>query len=164
MRIAILSDTHNEQIRLRSVVTGCRTENIHTLIHCGDLTNPDLIEEMDGFEVIFTFGNGDFSTDRIQQAVLSTHPNSYCGYSFQGPMDGIQIGVTHGHMPSLLDEMAESGRYQYVFSGHTHRRSDTLVHATRMINPGALGGAYREEHSYAILDLENGDLQFKNIA
>lgn len=163
MRIAILSDTHNERIRLRSVVAECRAEKIHVLIHCGDSTSPNLIEEMDGFEVIYTFGNGDSSQNQIHQAVLATHPNSYCGYSYQGPVGGVQIGVAHGNMPELLDSMVESGKNTYIFSGHTHRRSDILVHTTRLINPGALGGTYHEEHSFAILDLEDGDLQFINI-
>jgi hypothetical protein len=50
-----------------------------------------------------------------------------------------------------------SGRYDYIFTGHTHIPSDKKLGTTRVINPGALYQA--NPHTIAVLDLETGKLK-----
>lgn len=50
-----------------------------------------------------------------------------------------------------------------MFHGHTHRRHDGRVGATRVINPGALDGLRYEKRSFAILDLANDYLRIVEI-
>jgi putative phosphoesterase len=163
MKIAILSDTHNETQNLRKAVNAIQAAKISVVFHCGDLTSPSMASELNGLEVNFTFGNGDFAARGIENAILATHLNSSCGYRFTGDISGIPIAATHGHMSDILDDLATSGKFRYVFVGHTHRRKDELIGSTRVINPGSLGGTFREEHSFAILDLDDGDLEFIQV-
>lgn len=163
MKIGILSDSHNDAFNLRWAVDTCHAQKITTLVHCGDLTNASLVSELDGFEVIFTYGNGDFDANRIEMAMRSTHPASSCGYLYKGQLDGVAVAATHGHMSDVLDELVSSGQYRYVFTGHTHRHQDSLVKSTHVINPGALGGTFREDRTFAILDLATDDLEFVHV-
>ena len=72
--------------------------------------------------------------------------------------DDKKVFVTHGHRTSLRRAI-DSGEYDYVFHGHTHRYKDEIIGKTRVINPGALGGKKVEDRSFVILDLESGVLQ-----
>jgi predicted phosphodiesterase len=83
---------------------------------------------------------------------------------FTGQIDGVPVAATHGHQGDQLQAFIRSGRYDYVFHGHTHRRRDERVGDTRVINPGALGGVRYENRSVAILDLTRGALESLPIA
>jgi predicted phosphodiesterase len=76
--------------------------------------------------------------------------------TFEGELGGASIGVTHGDNENELRRLVDSGKHQYVFHGHTHRRRDDMQGATRIYNPGALGGLQFESRSYSILDLDTG--------
>ena len=71
---------------------------------------------------------------------------------------GKRILVIHGDDGYGLRMAIKSGEYDYVFTGHTHRVRDEKVGNTRVINPGALGGAFYEPRSIAYLDLETDQL------
>ena len=71
--------------------------------------------------------------------------------------------MIHGDNEEALANLITSGRYAYVFHGHTHRRRDQMVGHTRAINPGALGGRRWQSRSFCILDLETGKAGFVEI-
>ncbi len=70
----------------------------------------------------------------------------------------MKIAATHGHLEGVVENLVESREYAYVFTGHSHRRKDEMIRATRLINPGALGGMHVEKRSFVILDLTSGKL------
>lgn len=78
-------------------------------------------------------------------------------------MDGKKIVAAHGHIPAELNKIIQCGQYDYVFTGHTHRRKDAWVGNTRVINPGALGGTFYQPRSVALINLTSGDLVFKEF-
>lgn len=164
MKIGILSDTHNHRINLLTALEQFRQHEIDTLIHCGDMTDPELAPEMAGFRVICAFGNGDIASGEIRQALLAMNPENYAGLVYKGRIGGARIAVTHGHMPSLLNELLRSGENDYVFKGHSHQWKDERIGATRLINPGALGGLHREPRQVCVLDLDSGKANFIKIS
>ena len=52
MRIGILSDTHDQVRRTRFAVAMLVESGAEALIHCGDLTTADVVEECSGFPAI----------------------------------------------------------------------------------------------------------------
>ena len=64
---------------------------------------------------------------------------------------------------SLVNRWAKSGEFDYVFYGHTLRRSDTLIGKTRVINPGALGGPRYQTRSGYLLDLVSGEVKLLEV-
>jgi hypothetical protein len=161
MKIGLLSDTHNTLTHLQAALAIFHAEAITTIFHCGDLTSPETAASLGGFRVIHVTGNGDYASGEIRRILLDLNPLSSSGPLYTGLIDGVSIAAAHGHQPLQPEELASSGRFQYVFCGHTHRRRNELVGSTTILNPGALGGMKPEERSAGILDLATS--QFHNI-
>ena len=58
----------------------------------------------------------------------------------------------------IFSGLLDSDFFDYIFVGHTHRKSDRMMGKTRVINPGAIGGAHRGERGFCILDFATGEL------
>jgi len=164
MKIGIISDTHNNHANIQKVVKTLKDEGISIVIHCGDMVDPDDVWYFDGFRLIYLFGNMDIATGTLRDTILPLRPDNYVDYIFDGVIDGVNIAAVHGDALGQVDELAQSGKYSYVFCGHTHRRQDEKVGSTRVINPGALGGLHEEHRSICILNLITGDIWFINIS
>ncbi len=160
MKVGILSDTHNNLPNLRAALDRLRSEGIDTIFHLGDLTRPETAGELRGLRVIHLVGNGDYLSGEIRRVLLEMNPESYSGLVWTGELGGVPIAATHGHLPGKFDELVNSGAYQYVLKGHSHRRQDDQRSGTRLLNPGALGGLKPQERSFLILDLDTGEAKF----
>ena len=164
MRIGVLSDTHNNIGNLLKALQLFKDEGITTLIHCGDLANVTTAKQMAGFDVIYVNGNMDDSADAVNDTLWTLNPNNETpGALFSGKVGGVKIGVTHGHLPGKLEQLIRL-RHAFVFTGHTHRRSDEIAGKTRIINPGALGGARYGARTVCIVDLDSRDVRFMEVS
>ena len=161
MKIGILSDTHNHTGNLRRALALFREAGVTQLIHCGDLTSPQTAVPLQPFSLIYTPGNMDGRA--LPPAIKQLDPQNIVGDIFTGTIDGVAMAATHGHRESKLNALIHNGRYAYVFHGHTHRRRDTIIGQTRVINPGALGGSRHEPRSVAILDLDKAAVTFHEL-
>ncbi|MDX1413796.1 MAG: YfcE family phosphodiesterase [Candidatus Promineifilaceae bacterium] len=165
MRIGVLSDTHNHIGNLLKALRFFREEGIEKLIHCGDMVNVTTAKQMAGFDVIYVNGNMDDSAAAVNDALWFLNPdNETAGDIFTGKIDGVSIAATHGHVPGKLDQLIRSGRYDYIFCGHTHRRRDERIKKTRVINPGALGGARYEPRTVCVIDLQSHEVNTVKIS
>jgi hypothetical protein len=164
MRIGVLSDTHNNIGNLLKALRLFKDEGITTLVHCGDMANVTTAKQMAGFDVIYVNGNMDDSAAAVNDALWMLNPNNETpGALFSGKLGGVKIGVTHGHLPGKLEQLIHS-RHVFVFTGHTHRRRDEIVGKTRVINPGALGGARYGARTVCIVDLDSRDVRFMEVS
>lgn len=157
MKIAIISDTHNNLNNIQLARRVILTQDIGAVIHCGDLTDADVLDYFGDFRLYCVFGNGDYAPE-VEERVMWLGEENKAGESLELVLASRRIFVTHGHWHSLLREAIESGSYDYVFHGHTHRFKDEKVANTRVINPGSLGGKRVENRSFVILDLADGAL------
>jgi len=158
--IAILSDTHNNLTNLQAALEICRAEGVTTLIHCGDVTSPEVARYLSGFRVILTFGNGDYASGEILNELKRLDSQNSAAMTFSGEVEGLRVGVTHGHLPGEVDELVRGGAHEFVFRGHSHRHMEEQVGITRLVNPGALGGLHREPRQFCLLDPNTGVLRF----
>jgi uncharacterized protein len=158
--IGVLSDTHDNQANLLSVLAFLREKGIITLIHCGDVCTPETAKNLNGFHVIHTIGNGDYLSGEIQRILVEMNLSNYSGLVFEGELEGIPIAVTHGHLPGKLEHLVGMGKYRYIFHGHSHRHKHEFIHDCTVINPGALGGLRPEMRSFCVVNIHNGDVQF----
>ncbi len=163
MRIGILSDTHNHTQNLQKALAIFKQNHISKIIHCGDVTTVETVQFLCEYEVIYVYGNGDFLSGEIRATLKSFDSKNYGGISYAGEISGKQIAAMHGHFPAELDLMIRLQKYDYVFTGHTHRRKDEKIGKTRVINPGALGGTRYQSRSVAVLELNTGVLHFQEI-
>jgi putative phosphoesterase len=149
MKIGILSDTHDQVIRTRSAVSLLVERGAEVLIHCGDLTIPEVVYECAQRPAYFVFGNCDYDLQSLERAIREIGGNCLNRGGFI-TLSHRQIAVTHGDSHSELRRLARVQPH-YLCSGHTHRCSDEQRGPTRWINPGAL---YRASiWTVAILDI-----------
>lgn len=164
MLIGVLSDTHNNIRHTQAALEEFRRRGVTRLFHCGDITGAGTVLHFAGFEVTFVQGNGDYTQDEIEAALLAIGGQRVLLVRWSGTVDGKRIGMAHGDSYGVLYDLIRSGKHDYVFHGHSHRRRDELVGSTRVINPGALGGKHDQSRSVAVIDLARGKVEFIDIA
>jgi len=158
MKIGVLSDTHEDVANFEIALAAYRSEGIIQVIHCGDMTTAATAQKLDGFNVVYVGGNMDQGLPEIYRTLRDLNSRSVVLPTYEGELEGVSIGVTHGDNENELRRLVDSGAHQYVFHGHTHRRRDEMQDSTRIYNPGALGGLQFESRSYSMLDLETGEI------
>jgi len=138
MRVAVLSDIHDNLWNLAAAIEHA-SGAAETLICCGDLCSPFVMDELARFpgQVEIVFGNNDADLFRITRK--STERVRVHGEYFETVLDGKRIGVNH--FDYLARPMAVSGLYDIVCYGHNHEFSVARVGRTLAINPGAIMGA-----------------------
>jgi uncharacterized protein len=161
MKIGILSDTHNHADNTRAALAELHRRGITRLVHCGDITTPEIVHLFAGWDVTFVWGNMDDNWAELSDAArLIGVPIPKMSHEIQ--IDGKLIGITHGADQNMLYGMMMSGKYVYVCHGHTHERRDEVrsAYGVRLINPGALGGSRPQARSVCILDPASNEVEF----
>ena len=147
MKIAIVSDTHSNWANFEKAINWIKNEKIPMILHCGDVSNQETIDEarknFDG-EIKFVKGNGDYELDLLDKDEFET--------------DGKKIVFCH--FPDMAKKLSQSGNYDLVFYGHTHRPWEEKVGDTHMINPGELAGQFYKP-SFAVYDTATEKLELK---
>ena len=159
MRIGILSDTHDQVSRTAGAVARLIAEGAEALIHCGDLTGPDIVYECAVIPAHFVFGNGDFEEAALRRAIGS------CGgicleRGGELELGGKRIAVAHGDSAAEIRRLA-AAKPDYLMFGHSHVATDEREGPTRWINPGALHRA--STWTVALLDLDSDVLTMLRI-
>lgn len=159
MILGILSDSHGDAAATARAVKLLIERGATKLIHCGDICGEGVLDELAGHDVTFVWGNCDAPTPLLRKYVQSlglpwpTVPGRLA-------VADKRIAVLHGHEPEF-PAAVESGEYDYIFYGHTHRYADDRVGNCRVINPGAL---YRAAvKTVAIFDLTTDTLSHLRI-
>ena len=160
MKLGILSDTHAMVARTRQLADRLREEHVDAVIHCGDIGSETILEIL-----YATFGPSEVPVHAVLGNVdYEVYPE--IGVEIHGrfaslSLGGKRIAVIHGDDERTLRDAIASGRFDYVFTGHTHQRDDRTVGSTRIINPGALQRT--AQPGGAVLDLDNGELRYLNL-
>ncbi len=159
MRIGILSDTHDQVERTSRAVRRLADEGAEALIHCGDLTSPEVVYECALLPTHFVFGNNDYDHAGLRRAM--TVIGAVClGRSGQIELGGKRIAVAHGDSTRDIERLAAAAP-DYLCFGHSHAPADEREGPTRWINPGALHRA--TIWTVALLDLETDHLRLLTI-
>jgi putative phosphoesterase len=159
MKIGIISDTHDRIERTNRAVKILKDEGAEALIHCGDLTMPDMVYECGILPASFVFGNNDDDEEGIRRAIEAI--GGLClDWGGEVTLGGKRIAVTHGHRVKDVRRLAEA-KPDYLLFGHSHIPTDDRDGPTRWINPGALHRA--EAWTVAVLDLKADRLRFVKV-
>lgn len=153
MKIAILSDTHDKLDRVRHALDEIRQRGIRTVIHCGDIQNPPVVECFAGLDAHFVFGNCDYDETGLRAAITAIGATLHENWGHLELCEK-KIAWTHGHDYGVLQDLEYSEAYDYLFHGHTHVAIDRIAGPTRVINPGAMQRV--TVPTFVVLDLVNG--------
>lgn len=205
MKIAIISDSHDNIPNIEKALKWINKEGIKTIIHCGDLCAPSVLTEvfLPNFDGEIHIVNGNVGDPEKLEELSAKYPKVHfynwyysssarkmtkktgtvmgCG---EVELNGKWIAFTHS--PSIAKELAETGKYDYVFYGHTHRpwieemriNADVINTADQrgnnisvnlqknqrksafLVNPGTLAGMFYKA-TFAVLDIEKNVLELK---
>lgn len=155
--ILILSDTHDNTPALRRALASPEAKEASLIVHCGDITLPDTLDEFAGFPVRLVLGNCDICETELNQSAARLG-FSELGETLEFAHSGKTFFVYHGTRADILDAALRSQKYHYILTGHSHRQRNEKCGKTRIINPGAL---YRAStYSIALLDPVKDSLRF----
>jgi len=161
MKFAIISDSHGNSVNFKNIVRWLNKEGIALILHAGDIGDPDSLKEsLADFlgEFFGVFGNMDkdfkifveeynkIPRVKIEEKIMETE------------IGGKKIAVTH--FPEKARDLAESGNYDLVFYGHTHRPWEEKVGNCRFINPGESAGQFYKS-TFAVYDTDTDKLDLK---
>ncbi len=155
MKIAIISDTHNQYDRVERAVKRIEEFQVELTIHCGDIEDAEVVWLFPP-NTHFVFGNCDRDRTSLRQAMYGTGATLHEPFGHL-ELAGQTLGFVHGDNEQILTDLEYSESFDYIFHGHTHQKAERKRGSTRIINPGALHRASTK--TFAILDLSTGELQ-----
>ena len=139
VKIGLISDTHDNFKNIESAVKMFNDRNIGYVIHAGDITTPEAVEAFAGVKLIGVLGNNDMDKEALSSAFQKI------GGHLRGELaeieeDDLLIAVYHGTEFKKRDSLIQSGKYDVVIYGHTHKMDNKVVGKTIIINPGTANG------------------------
>lgn len=163
MKIAIISDVHNNEVNLKKVLDYCAREKIETIICCGDLASKDTLEYFcDNFSgvVHYTFGNMDDGHLRNYE-ILQNYKNIKVYKNF-GETEIDKNKIAFVHYPNVAKELCATGKYDFVFYGHTHKPWTEKINNCTLLNPGNVAGEIYLP-TFAVWETENDKFELIRI-
>jgi hypothetical protein len=165
MRIGVIADTHDNVAAVEAAVSVFEEAAADALVHCGDYIAPPVVPSFAGHEVHGVLGNNDGELDGLEAAFRDLGGESELHGRFADlEFGGARFAVLHGEDLDRVDELAESGEYDYVCYGHHHEREAREVGETTVLNPGAHFPTVPEEHrTVAVVDLDADEVTFERV-
>jgi putative phosphoesterase len=163
MKVAIISDVHNNTTNLKKVLDYCIREKIETIICCGDLASEETLEflsENFSGKIYYTFGNMD--NDQLKNFEALNRYKNVKLYKNFGEIKIDEKLVAFTHYPDLAKELCATGKYQLVFYGHTHKPWEETINNCKMLNPGNVAGEIYPP-TFAVWDTTKNDFALIRI-
>jgi putative phosphoesterase len=157
--VGVISDTHDNVDNIKKAVEIFNNRNMSLVIHAGDYTSPFTCIPYDELKAEFVgvFGNNDgdllLLNDRSKGRI---HKQPY-----QFEFGGKKFIVMHEH--HVVEALADSGHYDVVIFGHTHRAVVKERNHTLILNPGEAGHWLYGKATIAILDTDTMDTEILTL-
>ncbi len=178
MRIAIISDTHDNIPNLEKTLAWLNRQGISLIIHCGDLCAPSILTEVIlpkfSGKIHLVYGNvGD--RELLEEKCQKLKNVKFCGDFGKIRIDNKNIAFVHKQKEAK--KITQSSQYDLIFYGHSHkpwieklkiknalvrladgsRKKLKIVH---LVNPGNLAGMFYKA-TFAVYDTETDKLELK---
>ncbi len=180
MKIAIISDSHDNIVNIQKALDYFKKQKIEAIIHCGDICAPSLIPE------IFAKFNGKIFLvcgnvgDPITLKEFCEKEKNIKYFDEFGEIEIDNKNIAFCHKPVLANNLAETGKYDIVFYGHTHKpwveklsaisnqlsakmeSKSKKLKAIELVNPGTLAGLFYKA-TFAIFNTKTNNLELKLV-
>lgn len=159
MLIGIISDTHDDVINIKKAVDFFNKMKVGHVLHAGDIISPfnfEIFRELKS-PFVAVFGNND--GDKLLLKLKSNR--TVHNQPFITTIHKRKIVVVHE--PDLVDALGESGRFDLVIYGHTHKPDIRKMGKTIIVNPGKASKLLRGKATVAVLDLNTMDVKISEL-
>ena len=149
LKIALISDTHDDLERLAQALAIFAQTSAQALIHAGDIASPVTAQKLSTFDgpIHAVFGNVDNNRQALGRILKSIAP---APVTFE--LDGWSFVLAHDRT-YIPDELL--GQADVAVVGHTHQAEHSHDNHTLIINPGTCRGGSGEPPTVALLDSQN---------
>lgn len=158
MKLAIISDTHDNLETIKTFLGYAKKNNIEQIIHCGDVTDFDTIKYLAnnfGKTIYLCDGNVDLDFLKNYKDETLKKVNKFKNFG-EINLDGLNMAFTH--YPEKAKKLAQNQKYDHVFYGHTHKPWLEKIDRTVLSNPGNLAGMFYPP-SFAVLNTHTNELK-----
>jgi putative phosphoesterase len=158
MRVAILSDIHDNIPKLRSALGGLG--GVDVVLCLGDLCSPFIVRELgEGFRgpIHVVFGNNDGDLYRIAETAKNYPHIRLHGEYVDLELDGRKFSLNH--YDDIARAIAATGKHDVVCYGHSHRLAIERKGSTLLVNPGEIFGLITGKSTFAIYDTRTGEAE-----
>ncbi len=165
MIIGIISDTHDNIYLIDEVIKQLNKREIDLVLHAGDYVSPFTVSHFKPLKpkMIGVFGNNCAERELLRKFFTEIGVEVRGSFAEVSAED-LRIALYHGHEEDLLNSLINSGGYDVVVCGHTHKAETYRKASTTVINPGEVCGYLTGKSTYALLDtqaLKAEIIQFK---
>lgn len=159
--IGVISDTHDSLDAIRQAVELFNSEKVELVVHAGDYVAPFTYSEFKKLnsKLLGVFGNNDGEKRGLRRkySKLGAELSGFAEFEFAGR----RIAVYHGTVKPVLDALVDSGKYDIVITGHSHKAEIAMKDGTLLLNPGEACGYLTGKKTVCILEV--GKLQARLI-
>lgn len=153
MKIAIISDTHDNIPNLEKCLSFLKKEGIKTLIHCGDVTTGETLKKLrEKFEgkIFLSFGN--MEINETFSDIKDLKDIEIFEEFGKLEIDNLKIGFCH--MLNLAHQKCQEENFDFIFHGHTHKPWLEKIKKCVIANPGNIAGLFYKP-TFAILETKD---------
>ena len=160
MLIGIMSDTHDNVPLVKKAIEIFNEKKVGYVIHAGDYTSPftlKLFKELQ-CKYVGIFGNND--GDKL--LLLESAEGNIRNQPYIFILRDRKIVVMHEH--HVVDALADSGHFDLVIYGHTHKADVRKVKNTLVVNPGEVSTYLYGKATVALVDLEKLEAEIVELS
>lgn len=156
MLIGLIADTHDNLPMVDKAVEKLNEKEVELVLHAGDYIAPFVIPKFKRLKakLIGVFGNNDGDREFLTKRFHEHEGLEMRGNFAEILVEDFRIALLHGHEEELLNALINSGSFDIVVHGHTHK---ALVHQkgkTLVVNPGETCGYLSGRSTIALFDTD----------
>jgi putative phosphoesterase len=154
MIIGAMADSHDRLDAVDKAISFFNSQGVTDVLHAGDLVSPFVVPLFSKLKakLHFVWGNneGDHDFIKVRFADIGVTP---LGDFAVLQMGRKRIALLHGIHEEIVNSLVESGRYDLVIRGHTHK-AEIIDGETLVVNPGEVCGYLTGSQTVALIDLQ----------
>jgi len=150
MLLGVVSDTHGNIELTRRAIRMLDSLAVDMVLHCGDIGSTAIVPMFERWPTHFVFGNVDYDVDALSRAIAAAGQTCHDRFG-ELTLEGRRIALLHSDDGERFRQTCQSGQWDLVCYGHTHKAKQEMIGATLVLNPGAVFRA--TPHSIAVVEL-----------
>jgi len=160
MKIGLISDTHDNTNSIQNAISLFNDRSVSFVIHAGDITSPKAVAAFAEVNLIGVLGNNDVDVAGLKNA-FDKIGGQLKGEFCEIEQDDLIFAIYHGTDSKKKESIIQSGKYDVVVYGHTHRVQNKMVGKTLVINPGTANGWFFGYRATAVVfDTKTNESEF----
>jgi len=165
MNVGIIADTHDRLEMIIRAANVFNDEGVDLVLHAGDYVSPFTADAFKALKakIIGVFGNNDGDKDFLRKRYHTIGAEIKDSFALVD-VNGMKIGLLHGHDELLLEALGSSEALDVLVYGHTHSASITRKGRVLIINSGDASGYLSGKATVGILDTSTKECRLIELA